>query len=546
MKGLAKIREKLIFDVAIVGAGVSGLTAGIRLKQLCPSLEVCILEKSSSVGDHIVSGCLFNPRALNELLPSWQIQNLPLGTKVQSVKNLYLTKSRAFTIPQAFTPWSQYSQDYILSLGDFCKWLKTLAESLDVRVFENFTAKEILTNNLGFVEGVATGPVGLDRGFEKKEFFQDSVEVIAQQTIFADGADGVLTRELRKKFKLDGLQNLLYEAHPQTHSLGLKEVWETSGNSPGQVVHTFSWPMNKARFRGFLYTTPIHTHVGIIAGLDYSNPYIDLFEELQKFKTHPYIKKYLEKGRPIEFSSKTIEDGGFFSVPKLSFPGGLIIGASGGFCNPLSYQGVHLSMKSAMIAAESICEKGQKTALSSVEIKTYYEKYIKSWAYDELFKYRHIRQAFNSSPLFGLLYSFKNRKSLTEKSVFYIENSRKGENFSERECTESSFKHKRPEYVQKDKKITFDKKDTFDLANMIWKDQPEFIHLRYGNEQNALYSIKAYDGIEERICPTGVFKYRDSKLYIESHKCILCGACRLKSTRDIIEWSLPEAGTGPK
>ena len=547
MRQIAKIREKIVFDVAIVGGGIAGLSTSIRLKQLDPKLEICVLEKALSVGDHVTSGCLFNPRALNELLPAWESMGGPITTKVQSVQNLYLTPKHSINIPGIFAPWSKYKGNYIVSLSEVCRWLAKVAEEMNVRILEGFCAKEILIHPAGYVEGVATGPVGYNKNNEKKPGFQDSVEILAKQTIFAEGPRGELSEKLIAKFKLRGLQNLEYESVPQTFALGVKEVWTNTGNiKEGTAVHTFSWPLKKNRSRGFMFATDSLVNVGYIVGLDYVNPRLDIYQEFQKFKTHPSIQKALSGGQCIEFGSRIVDDGGFFSIPKLSFPGGMIVGASAGFTNPISYQGAHTSMKSGMIAAETLHNQMQKKNISGKILSEYYQNYLKSWIFDELYQYRNFRQAFNRSAFFGLFYSAYSVKNHKEKSSIYIENSLIGENISESDNTEHQNRHKAIIYPKNDGVITFDKEISVERSKVNFKDQPEFIRLKKGAEYDAMHSFNTYGGIEEKLCPTGVFQFKESILYVDSSKCIQCGACKLKDTRNFIEWELPEAGTGPQ
>lgn len=546
MKQIAKIREKLFFDVAVVGAGVAGLSAAIRLKQLDPKLEICVLEKALSIGDHVTSGCLFNPRALNELLPHWETMNSPISTRAAPMKNIYLTENRAISIPKLFTPWGNLQGLYITSLSQVCRWLKTIAEDLNVHIYEGFCAKELLFSPLGYLEGIATGVVGLEKNNEKNKFFQDSLEIHASQTILAEGAGGFFSGMLSEKFRLKGLKNADYESYDQTFSLGLKEVWNVENGEKGMVLNTFNWPVSETRNRGFLLNDGKFLHVGLSVGLDYKNPYIDIYKEFQRFKRHDFIKKFLEGGSCVEFSGKVVEDGGFFSVPKLSFPGGMLVGAAGGVNNPISMQGAHNSMKSAMIAAETIHWKMQYSKLSGVDLKEYFDNYRKSWVFEELYQYRHVRQAFNKSAMFGLAYAAYYGKIHQDKSMFAMETSIKGENASEREMTNFSVNYKKIVYPENDKIFTFDKEESLEKTKNIFRNQSEYISLRKNAEKDASYSRTVYVGLEEKLCPTGVFEYSDKGLSIDSRKCIQCGACRLKSVRNIIEWTLPEAGTGPQ
>lgn len=541
MKNIAKIREKLVFDVAIVGAGVAGLSAGIKLKQLDPNLEICILEKSSTIGGQVLSGCQFNPRALYELIPNWQQLSSPLTTKVSKSQYLYLTKSSNYKIPDSLTPWNNYSDDYVISLSELCRWLKTISDSLNIRIFESFTAKDLIYSNIGAVEGILTGEIGLNPDHSFSDTYQPGLDILAKQTILAEGANGNLSEQAINSFKLLGYHDLQYHSEPQTYSLGFKEVWTNPNIAPGLAFHTFGWPLSNSRSRGFLYTDKEKVHIGLISGLDYTNPNINLYEEFQKFKTHKFFKDYL-KGDCIEFGAKVLDDGGFFSVPKLSAPGVLIAGSAGGMSNPITGQGAHLAMKSGIIAAETIYSNW---GLEQKEKNAYYKAYVNSWAFEELYKVRNMRQAFNNSAFFGLFYSWLNWKNANTKSSVFIENSIKGDNYAASECTRSALESKKIEYLEKDGELAVDNIVSFERTGTLYRDQPQFVKVKGRNEKNVALSYLKYGGIEEKICPTGVFKYNGIQLEIDSSKCILCGACGIKSFREMIKVELPESGTGP-
>ena len=541
MKNIAKVREKLVFDIAIVGAGVAGLSAGIKLKQLDPNLEICILEKSSSIGGHVLSGCQFNPRALYELLPNWHQLSSPLTTKVSKSQYLYLTTSSQFKIPNTLTPWNNYPNDYLVSLSELCRWLKSIADSLNIRVIESFTAKDLIFSSLGAVEGVVTGEVGLNPDHSFSETYQPGLDILAKQTIIAEGAKGKLSQQVIDSFKLIGYHDLQYHSEPQTYSLGFKEVWKNPDTTPGLAFHTFGWPLSNSRSRGFLYTEGENVHIGLIPGLDYTNPNTNLYEEFQKFKTHNFFKDYL-KGECIEFGAKVLDDGGFFSVPKLSAPGVLLVGSAGGMSNPLTGQGAHLAMKSGIVAAETI---HSTWGTEQKDTKAYYKAYVNSWAFEELYKVRNMRQAFNNSALFGLFYSWFNWETSSVRSSVYIENNIKGDNYAASECTRSALESEKIEYLAKDGVVAVDKGISLERTGVLYREQPQFVKVKAGNEKNVALSFLKYGGIEERVCPTGVFRYSGVRMEVESSKCILCGACGIKSFREMIKVELPESGTGP-
>lgn len=545
MNQISKVREKLFFDISIIGAGLAGLSTGIRLKQLDPKLEICILEKSFSVGDHVLSGCVFNPRALYELLPNWENMDSPIKTKVSSVENLFLTSKSYYSIPSLFTPWSSYNGHYIISLSECCRWLKSVALSMNIRIFEGFCAKELMVHQTGYIEGVITGPIGLTKALEKSSGFQDSLEILASQTIFAEGTHGHLTEKLINLYKLNEYTNIEHEIHTQTYSLGFKEVWKVPSQAQGKVINTYYWPLKNARSKGFIYSSNDHLHIGLLIGLDYINPHIHLYKEFQKFKSHPFVYNILRGGECLEFGAKVLDDGGLFCVPKLSFSGGMIVGSAGGLTNPMTMQGAHIAVKSGVIAAEAIADQMKTGSIVGKDIVKYYENYRKSWVYEELYRYRNIRQTFNHSPLVGLVYSAYTRNYL-DRPNFLIQVNRKGDNLPPSDVTGLSKNHKIIEYPVNDGKVSFDIETSLEKTRNIWKNQPEYISLHKGGESTARYSLEDFSGLEEKICPTGVFKYTDSKLYISSQKCIQCGSCKIKSVKKMINWVPPEAGTGPQ
>ena len=540
MGSLSRISEKVLFDVAIVGAGIAGLSAAIKLKQLDPGLEVCVLEKASTIGGHVLSGCAFNPRALYELLPRWQEMASPLEVKVNDSKVLILSQNSHISLPSSLTPWKADSNTYIVSFPALCTWMSKVAESLGVRVFESFTAKDLLFSQTGKIEGLVVGEVGVSPDGSKKEGYQSSLDISCKYVLLADGAKGCLSSKVIQKFKLLGYHDVQYQSQPQTWSLGFKETWSSDSTPAGLAVQTFGWP-GRSRSRGFVHTEQGKVHVGFIGGLDYSNPHIDLYEEFQLFKSHRTIQQYLQ-GKCLEFGAKVTDDGGFFSVPKLSIPGGLVLGAAGGLTNPLTYQGAHLAMKSGIIAGEVIVENWGK---ETQDLNEFYKRYTKSWVFDELFKSRNMRQAFNHSYCFGIWYSWFNWKSAGVKSSSFIETSVKGDNYSAAEATFNVDSKEKIEYPEKDGKFAVEKEESLKRSGIIYSRQANFIKIKPELQHAPKLSFTRYAGLESKVCPTGVFKYEDEKLVIDPSKCIQCGACSIKSVREMIEFNLPEAGTGP-
>ncbi len=342
------------FDVVIVGAGPSGLTAGIRLAQLAQQQEreltICILEKGSEVGAHILSGAVLEPRSLNELIPDWKDKGAPLSVAVKSDRFQYLTKSRAISMPTP--PQMHNDSNYIISLGNFCRWLAEQAEQLGVEIFPGFAAAEILYDEAGAVRGVATGDMGIGKNGQPTDNFEPGVELIGRQTIFAEGCRGSLSKQLMETFGLrDGVQ-------PQTYGIGIKELWEVKPeqHDQGSTLHTIGWPLKSDTYGGsFLYhIADNQVAVGFVIGLDYKNPHLNPFEEFQRFKNHPGIRPVFEGGKRISYGARAISEGGIQSIPKLTFPGGLLVGDTAGFLNVPKIKGTHTAMKSAMVAAEVV------------------------------------------------------------------------------------------------------------------------------------------------------------------------------------------------
>lgn len=540
MSSLSRISEKVIFDVAIVGAGVAGLSAAIKLKQLDPGLEVCVLEKSSIIGGHILSGALFNPRALYELLPKWQEMASPLQVNIKDSKVVILRPNSHINLPSSLTPWKADSNTYIVSLPVLCTWLSKVAESLGVRIFESFTAKDLIYSQTGKIEGLTVAEVGVNPDGSRKEGHQSALDILCKYVLLADGAKGLLSSKVIQKYKLLGYHDIQYQSQAQTWALGFKETWTRDSVPAGLAVQTFGWP-SRSRSRGFVYTEEHKVHVGFIGGLDYSNPHIDLYEEFQLFKSHEFVKQYLQ-GKCLEFGAKVTDDGGFFSVPKLSIPGGLVLGAAGGLTNPLTYMGAHLAMKSGIIAGEVIVENWGK---ENQDLDEFYKRYTRSWVFDELFRSRNMRQAFNHSYYFGIWYSWFNWSSAANKSSSFIETSVKGDNYSASEATFNVDRKVVVEYPEKDGKFAVDKEESLRRAGLVYARQQNFIKIKPELQHAPKLSFSRFAGLESKVCPTGVFKYEDEKLVIDPSKCIQCGACSVKSVREMIEFNFPEAGTGP-
>lgn len=536
---MAASRESMDFDVIIVGAGPAGLSAAIRLGQLSQQhnlgLNICVLEKGAEVGAHILSGAVIDPRALNELIPDWKNKNAPLHTPVTEDQFTLLTEKKSFRLPTP--PQMHNTGNYIISLGKLCRWLAEQAENLGVNIFPEFAATEVLYKN-GSVVGVVTGDKGVDRHGNPTSRYQPGMNLYAKQTFFAEGCRGSLTKTLMEKFQLRK------DANPQTYGLGIKELWEIPEelHKPGLVMHSVGWPLDNNTYGGsFVYHLEKNIlAIGFVVGLDYQNPYLNPYETFQQFKTHPSIAPLLEKGKRIAYGARTLNEGGFQSIPKLTFPGGLLIGCSAGFLDVPKIKGIHNAMKSGMVAAESVFE-----SLSLSECTAYSDNIKKTWIWQELSKVRNIRPAFNWGLWPGLIYSAIDTYLFQGRAPWTLRN------HADNTMLKEADQCKKIEYPKHDNKITFDLATSTYLSNIQYEENQPY-HLKLANRQIAIdINYKLFASPETRYCPAGVYEilYNESnvpRLQINGGNCLQCKACDIKDPTQNITWTPSEGGSGPR
>ena len=537
-------RESMEYDVVIVGAGPSGLSAAIRLKQLAADsgqdVNVCVIEKGSEVGAHILSGAVIEPRALNELIPDWQERGAPLNTPATQDQFLLLTRETSYKLPTP--PQMNNHGNYIVSLGNVCRWLGTQAEELGVEIYPGFAAAEVLYNDDGAVVGVATGDMGVDREGNPTDQFTPGMELRARYTLFAEGCRGSLTKTLFERFKLrEGVD-------PQTYGIGIKELWEIDPvlHLPGKIVHTVGWPLDPSTYGGsFLYHMENNqVAVGFVIGLGYANPHLSPFDEFQRFKTHPDIRPTFEGGRRIAYGARAISAGGIQSIPKLIFPGGALIGDTAGFLNMPKIKGTHTAMKSGIVAAEAVFP-AVAAGRGADEVAEYPEKLRQSWLWEELYEVRNIKPSFSWGLWAAIAYSALDTYIFRGKAPWTFHH--KPDHAKLKKASECP----KIEYPKPDGVISFDKLSSVFISNTNHEeDQPCHLTLKDSTVPVRI-NLALYDAPEQRYCPAGVYEIvRDNdgsnpRLQINAQNCVHCKTCDIKDPTQNINWVTPQGGGGP-
>jgi len=536
---MAGDREQMEFDVVIVGAGPSGLSTAIRLKQLAPEAAVCVVEKGGEVGAHILSGAVIEPRALDELLPDWRDNEPPLTTLAQGDSFLFLTEKHSVRLP---TPPQMHNHgNYVGSLGNLCRWLAAQAEALGVEIYPGFAAAEVLEED-GRVVGIATGDMGIGRDGEPTGNYQPGMELRATYTIFAEGCRGSLTKKLFTRFDLQ------QTCDPQCYGIGIKELWEipAANHKPGLIVHTIGWPVDSDTYGGsFLYHWGENlVSYGVVVGLDYKNPWMSPFEEMQRLKTHPAMRPHFEGGRRITYGARALSEGGLQSIPKLTFPGGCLVGDTAGFLNVAKIKGTHTAMKSGMLAAEAVAEA--LAADRAPEPASYTEKLKASWVWEELAGVRNIRPGFAKWGMWGgLLNAAVDTYVFRGKAPWTLHHTH-----PDNESLATAASSPKIAYPKPDGVLTFDRLSSVFISNTNHaEDQP--IHLRLRDPAVAIdVNWNQYRSPETRYCPAGVYEIVGEetdtpRLQINSQNCVHCKTCDIKDPTQNIDWTTPEGGGGP-
>ena len=543
-------RESMEYDVVIVGAGPGGLAAAIRLKQLAAEkgqeISVVVLEKGSEPGAHILSGAVMDPRAITELFPNWKELGAPLNQAVSGDDILFLSETGSTRTPDWLVPGNFHNDGcYVVSLSNVVKWMATQAEGLGVEIFPGFAAAEVLYGDKGEVRGVATGNLGVGKDGEPTGEFQLGMELLGKYTIFAEGARGHLGKQLIANYKLDAGKD------PQSYAIGIKELWEVPADKakPGLVVHTAGWPMVDDTFGGgFLYHLDGNqVTLGFVIGLDYQNPYMSPFEEMQRWKTHPAIKSHIEGGKRLGYGARAINNGTPQALPKTVFPGGALIGCDAGYLNAARIKGSHAAIKSGMLCADAIAQ-ALAAGRSADELSAYPEAFEKSWLFEELHATRNFKLWFKKGKLLGNLMTGIEQWLLPKLGIKapWTLHGTKRDNESLKPAAECH-----PiTYPKPDGKLTFDRLSSVFISNTNHaENQPAHLTLKDASVPVAI-NLAKYAGPESRYCPAGVYEFvknddNTERLQINAQNCVHCKTCDIKDPTQNIVWVTPEGGGGP-
>lgn len=543
-------RESMEFDVVIVGAGPAGLSAACKIRQLSEEsgqdISVCVVEKGSEVGAHILSGAVFEPRALDELFPNWQEQGAPLNTKVTQDDVFFFTsEEKSIKVPGFFIPKPVHNEgNYIVSMANVCRWLAEQAENLGVEIYPGFAAAEVLYHEDGSVKGIATGDMGVSATGEHKDSYMQGMELHAKYTLFAEGCRGNLGKQLIEKF------NLAEGKDPQHYGLGIKEIWDIPAeqHQEGLVVHGVGWPLNESNSSGgaFLYHAENNqVYVGLITDLNYSNPHVSPFEEFQRFKHHPEAKKYLAGGKRVVYGARAIAKGGLNALPKIHFPGGLMIGCDAGTLNAVKIKGNHTAMKSGIVAAETVVE-AFKAEQAPKDLVSFADNMKASWLYEELYQSRNFT---------GIMHKFG---TVLGAGLIWVEQNIFGgklplsfrDTSKDHEQLKPASECEKINYPRPDNKLSFDRLSSVFLSNTNHEeDQPCHLTLK-DPEVPIKYNLPTYDEPAQRYCPAGVYEVvesesGDKRFQINAQNCVHCKTCDIKDPTQNIVWVTPEGTGGP-